>query len=669
VDETFEQPHDIPSESRRKFLTGAAAFTGYSLFVKAPQALASGNDPFVRREDVSPRLDELAPDNAQPDMASSDPNMRVVELQSDILVAGGGLAGVCAAISAARLGSRVILVQDRSRLGGNSSSEVKMHPRGSRFGFREGGIIEEICLENAYQNEQYSWEIWDLILYDKVIREPNIKLLLDTSIYRVEKKGNKIESAWARCDKTEHLYHINSKVFVDSTGDSRLGMEAGAEFRVGRESSKEFGESLADYDPPGTTQGSSILFTAREHDRNMHYEAPSWARKITAEDLKLRGVGTSTFEYGFWWIELGGVYDTIRDNERLRFELLSIVLGVWDYIKNSGEFPNANNWALDSVGMVPGKRDSRRLIGDTILTQQDVMGEWKKFPDGVAFGGWSLDDHPAEGFDATDRKPAQQIDYPEAYNIPFGSLYSKNIDNLLMAGRNVSASHVAFSSLRVMLTCAVIGQASGTAAHQCQEKDISPRKLRSSKRHLQALKQQLLRDGALILKEKNEDKTDLARMATVTASSSTSQSAPENILTGQTYDLPGEYDNRWMAALGSDEVWIKLDWKQPVEISEIQISHDTGLHRDVTMTSLIWLQNEMISGAQPESIRDYQIIGVDPEGKETVLANPFDNYQKLRRHTFDPIKVRSIRIEVIQGNGDDVVGLYEIRAYGPSKVG
>ncbi len=230
MDETFEQPHDIPSESRRKFLTGAAAFTGYSLFVKAPQALASGNDPFVRREDVSPRLDELAPDNAQPDMASSDPNMRVVELQSDILVAGGGLAGVCAAISAARLGSRVILLQDRSRLGGNSSSEVKMHPRGSRFGFREGGIIEEICLENAYQNEQYSWEIWDLILYDKVIREPNIKLLLDTSIYRVEKKGNKIESAWARCDKTEHLYHINSKVFVDSTGDSRLGMEAALNF-------------------------------------------------------------------------------------------------------------------------------------------------------------------------------------------------------------------------------------------------------------------------------------------------------------------------------------------------------------------------------------------------------------------------------------------------------
>ncbi|MDG2166291.1 MAG: FAD-dependent oxidoreductase, partial [Opitutales bacterium] len=161
-------------------MTGAAAFTGYSMLVKAPQALASENDPFVRREDIAPRIDELAPDDAKPNVSSTDPNMRVVNLESDVLVAGGGLAGVCAAISAARLGSKVILIQDRSRLGGNSSSEVKMHPRGSRFGFREGGIIEEICLENAYHNEQYSWEIWDLLLYDKVIREPNIKLLLDT---------------------------------------------------------------------------------------------------------------------------------------------------------------------------------------------------------------------------------------------------------------------------------------------------------------------------------------------------------------------------------------------------------------------------------------------------------------------------------------------------------
>jgi len=667
MDEAKNNPQQIPNLGRRKFLTGAATFTGYSIFVKAPQSFATNEDPFVLREDVGPRIDELAPEDAAKEIASNDPNMRVVELQSDILVAGGGLAGICAAISAARLGSRVILVQDRSRLGGNSSSEVKMHPRGSRFGFREGGIIEEFCLENAYHNVQYSWEIWDLMLYDKVIREPNIKLILDTAVYRAVKDGDKIESVWARCDKTEHLYHITSGIFLDCTGDSRLGMEAGAEFRVGRESSKEFGESLADYDPPDTTQGSSILFTAREHDREMYFEAPSWARGISGEDLKYRGVQsrTDTWEYGYWWIELGGIYDTIRDNERLRFELLSIVLGVWDYIKNSGEFPSAKNWALETVGMIPGKRDSRRLVGDAILTQQGVEGQWKGFKDGVAFGGWSLDDHPAAGFDATDRRPAQQIRYKEAYNIPFGSLYSKNIDNLLMAGRNVSASHVAFSSLRVMLTCAVIGQAAGTAAQQCQKKNLRPRELRKSKKHLKALQQQLLRDGALILKHKNEDQADLVRKAKVTASTSTPNTSPQNILSGQTYDKPGEYENRWMAPLGKVKAWIQLDWNRPVEINEVQITHDTGLHRDVTMTSLIWLQNEMISGAQPESARDYRVIAVDETGNEIVLVKVLDNYQKLRRHSFDPLKIRSLRIQIDQGNGDEVVGIYEVRAYGP----
>lgn len=652
--------------NRRKFVSGAAAFTGYSLFVKAPQSFAAPDDAFVGREDVGPRIDELAPDDAKRGARASDPNMRVVELQSDVLVAGGGLAGICAAISAARLGSRVVLIQDRSRLGGNSSSEVKMHPRGSRFGFREGGVVEELCLENAYHNEQYAWEIWDLMLYDKVVREPNIKLLLDTAVYRAEKKGDRITSVWARCDKTEHLYHVKSEVFLDCTGDSRLGMEAGAEFTVGRESSKAFGESLADYDPPGTTQGSSILFTAREHNRNMFYKPPSWARTITADDLKHRSVGTDTWEYGYWWIELGGVYDTIRDNERLRFELLSIVLGVWDYIKNSGEFPKAQNWALETVGMIPGKRDSRRLIGDTILTQHDVEGKWKQFPDAVAFGGWSLDDHPAEGFDATDRKPAQQIRYSEPYNIPFGSLYSKNIDNLLMAGRNVSASHVAFSSLRVMLTCAVMGQAAGTAAHQCCAEKVTPRQIRESEKRMSALQQQLLRDGALILNQKNRDKSDLARTAKVTASHATADTKPENVLTGQAYDKPGESRHRWMAPLDKGEVWIQLDFGRTVEISEIQVVHDTGLHRDLTMTSLLWLQGEMLSGPQPETIRDYRVTGIDESGKEIVLERVLDNYYRLRKHQFEPVKVRSVRIQIDKGNGDKVAGIYEIRAYGPT---
>ncbi|MBT5901479.1 MAG: FAD-dependent oxidoreductase [Opitutaceae bacterium] len=662
MDDDSAPKSNAPRLGRRKFIASASALTGYGLLVKAPQSLASEQDGFVRRTEVGQRIDELAPEGIKPGAASADPNMRVVELQADVLVAGGGLAGICAAISAARLGSKVVLVQDRSRLGGNASSEVKMHPRGSRFGFREGGIVEEICLDHGYQNGQYSWEVWDLILYDKVIREPNIRLLLDTAVYRVEKMKYRIDSVWARCDKTEHLYHVQATMFIDCTGDSRLGFEAGAEMRVGREPSSMFGESLADYDAPGTTQGSSILFTAREHDQEMYFEAPSWARSIGAEDLKHRSVGTESWEYGYWWIELGGIYDTIRDNELLRFELLAVVLGVWDHIKNSGLYPKSKNWALETVGMIPGKRDSRRLIGDTTLTQQHVQGDWKQFTDGVAFGGWSLDDHPAGGFDAKDRRPAQQINYDEPYNIPFGSLYSKNITNLLMAGRNVSASHVAFSSLRVMLTCAVIGQAAGTAAHQCQSKKITPRGLRNDSAHLQDLQQQLLRDGAHILGQENRDPRDLARSATVTASGSTGGTSPQNILSGRSYDKPNESAHRWMTKLDRDGAWIELTWDKPVQVGQIQITHDTGLHRDLTMTSLYWLQGEMLSGPQPETSRNYEVVGVLPNGSERQLAKVENNYQRLRRHHFDPLKLRSIRITVERGTGPEV-GIYEVRAY------
>src|SRR5438270_6253533 len=160
--------------------------------------------------------------------------MREVVLDADVLVAGGGLAGVCAALAAARHGSRVILVQDRSRLGGNSSSEVKMHVVGAnnhtgRPGWREGGIIEELRLDDAANNPQRSWELWDLLLYDKVMSEPNITLLLDSVVFSAHTGDNRIEQVLVRCDKTEYLYRITAKLCCDCTGDSRLGLEAGAE--------------------------------------------------------------------------------------------------------------------------------------------------------------------------------------------------------------------------------------------------------------------------------------------------------------------------------------------------------------------------------------------------------------------------------------------------------
>src|SRR5262249_5774147 len=252
-----------------------------------------------------------------------------------------GLAGVLAAVSAARHGAKVVLVQDRSRLGGNSSSEIKMHVVGAnnhkgRPGWREGGIIEELRLDDAANNPQRCWELWDLLLYDKLVSEPNVTLLLDTVVYAAEVKDKRVQRVLARCDKSEHLYRVTAKHYADCTGDSRLALEAGATIRWGHESRAEFKEPLAWEKPTRETLGSSVLFTARNYGKPMPYKPPRWARKIEAKHLRFRPI--SSWEYGFWWIEWGGKFDTIRDNERIRFELLAIAPRAGDHTQTSAKF-------------------------------------------------------------------------------------------------------------------------------------------------------------------------------------------------------------------------------------------------------------------------------------------------------------------------------------------
>ncbi len=192
-----------------------------------------------------------------------------------------------------------------------------------------------------------------------------------------------------RCDKSEILYRIKAKIFCDCTGDSRLALETGAEIRWGREARSEFNESLAPEKADGETLGSSILFTSSLHKQRMPFTPPKWARKVTKEQLRLRKI--TSWEYGYWWIEWGGNMDIIRDNERIRFELLAITMGIWDYIKNSGEFPDAANWALDWVGMMPGKRGSRRVVGDHIMTQaRPDERRVSRMPWRLAAGRWTI---------------------------------------------------------------------------------------------------------------------------------------------------------------------------------------------------------------------------------------------------------------------------------------
>lgn len=654
--------------SRRGFLAGlgASGFAGYSVMVSAGN-LSEATAAEATPEQIREAFETIAPPGERAmNRFEGEPNMALVDLECDLLVAGGGPAGVCAAVAAARNGAKVVLVQDRSRLGGNSSSEVKMHIVGAnnhrgRPGWREGGLIEEFRLDDAVNNPQRSWELWDLLLYDKIVSEPNITLLLDSVVYAADVKEGAIQRVMARCDKTEHLYRVKAKLYADCTGDSRLALEAGATIRWGHESRDEFEESLAWDEPSRETLGSSVLFTARDFGKPMPYTPPKWARKVTKDQLRFRPVGT--WEYGYWWIEWGGRFDTIRDNERIRFELLAIVTGVWDYIKNSGEQPGSANWALDWVGMVPGKRESRRIEGDHILTQQDLMGLNGDVPDAAAIGGWGLDEHPPGGFDDSDQRPFVSIKLPEVYNIPLRSLYSREVSNLMMAGRNASCSHVAFTSTRVMATCAVMGQGLGTAAALCVKNRLTPRQLANDPERVFELEQALLRDDQTLKNRRNQDPADLARRASVTASGVYQTSRPENVVDGYVRDMEGEMEHRWIGPMTNDGAWLELTWDEPQRISCVQITFDTGFHRELTLTSADSHNSHMIRAAQPETVRDYAVLVRSADGAEKQVAAVTGNHQRLRRHDFEPVEAKSVRIQIAATNGGEQARIYEVRCY------
>jgi hypothetical protein len=651
--------------NRRNFLKMAAASSSYSVLVNVNGWGAT--PPPSLREAIGASHETIAPLKPSPARFQGEPHMTLVDLECDLFIAGGGMAGVCAAVAAARHGAKVILVQDRSRLGGNASSEVKMHIvgadiHGGRPGWREGGLIEEFRLDDAVGNPQRSREMWDLLLYDKLKSEPNVTLLLDTICCAAETNAGLIQRVMARCDKTEHLYRVKAKIYADCTGDCRLGLEAGADMRTGREAKSEFNESLGLDEPDNLTLGSSILFTARDFGKPMPFSPPQWARQVTKEMLRLRPI--RSWEYGYWWIEWGGHIDPIRDNERIRFELLAITMGVWDYIKNSGEHPTSTNWALDWVGMIPGKRGSRRIVGDHILTENDLMGRTGDFYDAVCIGGWGLDDHPPGGFDRSDLKPFRTIPPPYPYNIPLRSLYSRNIRNLMMAGRNISATHIAFTSTRVMATCAVIGQAMGTAAAYSVKHQLFPRQLAEDKSRVAELQQILLRDDQTIRDRRNTDPLDLAREAEVFASGAVPESDPAHVINGFVRDLPGKWGNRWGAEMKGEGHHLDLEWKEPRAIRHVQITFDTGFHRELTLTHQDSLNAKIIRAPQPETVRDYELWYRSSAESDWISLGRFTgNHQRLRRHDFPPFTARSLRLKVLATNGSDTARVYEIRCY------
>lgn len=397
------------------------------------------------------------------------------KIKTDLCVIGGGMAGINAAITAARLGVKVVLIHERPVFGGNASSEIRMWICGTQdFTYRETGLSEEINLENFYYNPTKNFYLWDTLLYHKVHSEKNITPLMNCTCFCAKKKGEKIQTVTAYQMTTQTLYEIEATNFADCSGDSILAPLVGAEFMYGRESKTEYDEPMQTHtERDEKTMGNSCLIQARKTDKKVFFCAPEWAEKVSVEKLKSKGVDLLNPNENFWYIELGGITDTISQAENLNKRLLAVCLGVWDTIKNSGEF-DADYFDLEFLGFLPAKRESRRMKGDYVLTANDIM-EARKFPDTVAYGGWPLDDHNPEGLDGD--KSNYMIRVHKPYGIPYRCLYSSNIDNLFFAGRNISATHMAMSSARVMGTCSIIGQAVGVAAFVSKKYDLSPREV------------------------------------------------------------------------------------------------------------------------------------------------------------------------------------------------
>ncbi len=539
----------------------------------------------------------------------------VIRNRYDVCVVGGGMAGLCAAIAAARNGARTALVQDRPVLGGNASSEVRMWVCGAHGDhLKETGLLEEIQLENAYRNPSGNYSIWDSVLWAKATYQPNLTLLLNTACTAVEASGpaddRRIDMirCWQLTSQTWH--EIEADIFIDCSGDSVLAL-SGARFRVGRESRAEFGEDIEPSAADRKTMGNSLLIQLRRTDAPQPFVAPDWAYKFESPDdlpYRIKGVQATNF----WWIELGGLDDTLRDAEAIRDELMRAAWGVWDYIKNRApEKDQAENWALEWLGSLPGKRENRRYVGHHLMTQHDVR-DGGRFDDLVAYGGWSMDDHHPAGL-LYPGKPTIFHPAPSPYGIPYRSLVSINVRNLMMAGRNISVTHAALSSTRVMATCAIIGQAAGTGAALAVRKRVAPATLYPE--HLPELQQTLMQDDAYLPGHARPAEAlaraahygDLAELRSGHDRPIGSQSHAANITTGTP---------------------VELTFDQPSRVGGLRLVFDSNLNSDKRMPCSYPLRGDR--SLVPKSlVKAFRVEAKQADGAWRTVHRQTNNYQRL----------------------------------------
>lgn len=577
--------------------------------------------------------------------------MRTKTHKVDFCVVGGGMAGMCAAIAAARSGIKVALMHDRPVLGGNASSEIRMWVCGARGeNNRETGIVEEIKMENLYRNSSFSYSVWDSILYEKVKFEPNITLLLNCSCNDAVMEGNRIKSVkgWQLTSETWHI--VEAGLFADCSGDSILAPLSGAEYRCGREARSEFNESIGPEAGDDMTMGMSCLIQTREMTAPQEFIPPAWANKYEkCEDMPNRGHKIDGSQ-NFWWLEIGGRQDTVHDCEEIRDELLKIAFGVWDHIKNhchDKEFHR--NWMLDWVGFLPGKRESRRYVGDHIMTQNDVRSEGR-FADIIAYGGWPMDDHHPAGFhhpgEPTIFHPA-----PSPYGIPYRTIYSKNIENLFFAGRNISATHAAMSSCRVMATCAILGQAAGTAAALAVESRLTPRGIYQEK--IKELQQRLMNDDCYLPGKRRS-------ISAISANAKLSVSCGNPELLRNGFDRPTGGDlNAWECRIND---YAEYRFAAVTPISGTRIVFDSNLKNSLLNSLPFYKLAAQQFKVMETLVKSFRIDYLDDAGNWKTGYECKENHQRLARIPLN-ITTTAVRLVPLSTWGNDNINIFAWELY------
>ncbi|HQK94328.1 MAG TPA: FAD-dependent oxidoreductase [Armatimonadota bacterium] len=393
----------------------------------------------------------------------------------DLVVVGGGIAGMCASLVAARHGLTVALVQDRPVLGGNNSSEVRVW-LGGETGLepypRIGDVVRELEPKQRAQPgpAEYYEDDRRLAL---VGSEPNIRLLLNYRANRVRTDAGRIRFVTAQHTITGERVRLNGKWFADCTGDGTIGYLAGADYEI----------TLQGH------MGPSDMWSIADTGAPSPFPRCPWAFDLTSRPIPPK--------LGEWFWESGFDRDPIAEAERIRDNNLRAMYGAWDALKNvRGEYPT---YRLEWAAYVAGKRESRRLMGDIVLTQEDILSN-RAFVDAAVPATWMIDLHLpdpryAQGFEGDEFiSEARYTRYTPPYWVPYRCLYSRNIANLFMAGRDISVTHEALGAVRVQRTCGMMGEVVGMAASLCRKHRTSPRGVFEA--HLSELQELMRRGGA-----------------------------------------------------------------------------------------------------------------------------------------------------------------------------